>query len=370
MTDSINMVADDDGQGNTCASYYGHFMKLMDLPTMWSSKDKSAHLDLGSDGLKVSYKVTKEGSDAALIRANYPITPSCGIFYFEVRVISKGRDGYIGVGVCPQNMPLTRLPGWEKNSYGYHGDDGHLFKGAGSGKNGIPLAEAANDLKGLTLYPCVGLRTPGESVEVNFGQKKFCFDISQLFGEEKLKIFKNMQATPTSNEEQISTQLVLGYLTHHGYPETVRLFANATGGISESNLNSRLEDIKNRQKMIKSSPIEETMAFGQNELYKFVLESAENESSLNEVFSLIAYQDPYTSPIAALIQEIHRLDQDNQRLTQDNQRLTQDNQVLYQGMQLTTQELFEQLIERDASLRDSLAEIQRLRNAQDPDRHM
>lgn len=38
--------------------------------------------------------VGKSDSDAGTVRANYPISPSCGIFYFEIRVISKGRDGY------------------------------------------------------------------------------------------------------------------------------------------------------------------------------------------------------------------------------------------------------------------------------------
>jgi hypothetical protein len=31
----------------------------------------------------------------------------------------------------------------------------------------------------IALYPAVGLRTPNESVEVNFGQKQFKFDIVQ-----------------------------------------------------------------------------------------------------------------------------------------------------------------------------------------------
>jgi len=31
--------------------------------------------------------------DAASVRATHPIPTSCGIYYFEVKVISKGRDG-------------------------------------------------------------------------------------------------------------------------------------------------------------------------------------------------------------------------------------------------------------------------------------
>lgn len=35
----------------------------------------------------------KNDIDAAAIRANYPMPPQCGLFYFEVDVISKGKDG-------------------------------------------------------------------------------------------------------------------------------------------------------------------------------------------------------------------------------------------------------------------------------------
>lgn len=40
---------------------------------------------------------------------------------------------------------------------------------------------AFNDImkKPLALYPAVGLRTPNEVIEVNFGQKPFRFDIVQ-----------------------------------------------------------------------------------------------------------------------------------------------------------------------------------------------
>ena len=37
----------------------------------------------------------KNHKDAASVRAAYPIPAACGVYYFEVRVISKGRDGYV-----------------------------------------------------------------------------------------------------------------------------------------------------------------------------------------------------------------------------------------------------------------------------------
>ncbi|EGG16412.1 hypothetical protein DFA_09447 [Cavenderia fasciculata] len=378
MTDlpssSSSSLLDDDEEGdisNTTAHYYGQFKPMLDIPTMWSKENKNSCLEVSNRHLRVTYKQTKEVSDAALIKANHHIPPACGIYYFEITVISKGRDGYIGIGLCTNSMAHSKLPGWERNSYGYHGDDGNLFKCSGTGKhygptyttgdtvgccinfvnntlfftkNGVPLGEAANDIKGLTLYPCVGLRTPQESVEANFGEKKFQFEISQYFKEEKQKSFKSIQSIPTTNEELISTQLVLGYLIHHGYPETVKLFASATG-IVDDTLNSQLDYIKNRQtildlllngeiekviielnrlypdflqkrkdilfklqcqkfiEMIKHSPIEDTMAFGTKELYSFL---PEYENSLHEIFSLIAYQDPFKSPVAHLLDKERR----------------------------------------------------------------
>ena len=35
----------------------------------------------------------KNHKDAASVRATHAIPTSCGIYYFEVKVISKGRDG-------------------------------------------------------------------------------------------------------------------------------------------------------------------------------------------------------------------------------------------------------------------------------------
>lgn len=39
--------------------------------------------------------VGKTHKDAASVRALHPIPAACGIYYFEVKVISKGRDGYV-----------------------------------------------------------------------------------------------------------------------------------------------------------------------------------------------------------------------------------------------------------------------------------
>lgn len=35
----------------------------------------------------------KTPKDAASVRATHPIPAACGIYYFEVKIVSKGRDG-------------------------------------------------------------------------------------------------------------------------------------------------------------------------------------------------------------------------------------------------------------------------------------
>lgn len=184
------------------------------LPSSINPKDKSQHLSLSANNTQISYcGPGKTDMDAASGRGNCAIPFAAGLFYYEVEIISKGRDGYIGVGFCGPNVSLGRLPGWDDYSWGYHGDDGNAFSCTGIGKpygpsfttgdvigcvinlgnfsagftkNGIFLGTAFKDLridlkdrKGLLtqIYPMIGLRTPGEIVSINFGQKRFRFDI-------------------------------------------------------------------------------------------------------------------------------------------------------------------------------------------------
>lgn len=107
------------------------------------------------------------------------------------------------------NYCVSIISGWDKQSYGYHGDDGNSFCSSGNGqsygptfttndvigcgvnlvdntcfytKNGHHLGIAFRDLP-PKLYPTVGLQTPGEIVDANFGQKPFQFDIFDMIQE-------------------------------------------------------------------------------------------------------------------------------------------------------------------------------------------
>lgn len=130
----------------------------------------------------------------------------------------------IGLGFSSYTVSLTRLPGWEAESWAYHGDDGNSFCCQNGGrdygpkfstrdvigcginfrtgcafftKNGVNLGEsyaharehqttthhslgtAFRDIKGI-FYPSVGMKRPGEHIRANFGQSPFVFDIDSM----------------------------------------------------------------------------------------------------------------------------------------------------------------------------------------------
>ncbi|VEN44987.1 unnamed protein product [Callosobruchus maculatus] len=183
----------------------------------------------------------------------------------------------MGIGLSAQGVNMNRLPGWEKQSYGYHGDDGHSFCSSGTGqpygptfttgdvigcgvnlidntcfytKNGHHLGTAFTDLP-PNLYPTVGLQTPGEVVDANFGQEPFVFDIEDMMRElrSRTRVEINDYPVPGSRGEwqAILNKMVSTYLIHHGYCNTAEAFAH----ITEQPFNEDMTSIKNRQKILK-----------------------------------------------------------------------------------------------------------------------
>ena len=48
----------------------------------------------------------KTHKDAASVRATHPIPSACGLYYFEVKIVSKGRDGYDDLCTVFRKIPL------------------------------------------------------------------------------------------------------------------------------------------------------------------------------------------------------------------------------------------------------------------------
>ena len=77
------------------------------------------------------------------------------VVYYEVRVLSQGEHGFIAVGWSPEGFPSkNKQPGWVRHTYGYHGDDGHVYSSFGYGRRfGAPFGTGRTVGTGLVLPP-------------------------------------------------------------------------------------------------------------------------------------------------------------------------------------------------------------------------
>jgi hypothetical protein len=132
----------------------------------------------------------------------------------------------VAVGLATAQFPLySHMPGWDSNSFGYHGDDGKIYHddaGSGIRRNG-PLFGAGDvvgcgidylaraiffTLNGQFLgyafeklsleslqqdyYPTVGLLNTNWPVQCNFGcEQPFVFDLTTIAAGQKETVFKD-----------------------------------------------------------------------------------------------------------------------------------------------------------------------------------
>ncbi|PGH14564.1 hypothetical protein AJ80_05884 [Polytolypa hystricis UAMH7299] len=236
---------------------------LVPLPSKWNEADKYGGLDILGEGLEIRYMgaICKHEHEAAAVRADHPMPRQCGIYYFEITVLAKSKDGIISIGFSSPKASLERLPGWEQESWAYHGDDGKIFFGDNQGqgkdyakpfavndtvgcgvnfstgtafftKNGVYLGNAFRELKNVKLYPSIGMRKfPGSHIKANFGQFPFIFDIDGMMGKERHCVQADINTTsvaslhPTLDESSLIQELVAQFLAHDGYVETAQAFA-------------------------------------------------------------------------------------------------------------------------------------------------
>lgn len=65
-------------------------------PTRWNDGDRFAQLELEDNGRVAKFSGSQKTHDeAAAVRADFPMPRQCGIYYFEITVTSKGKDGYV-----------------------------------------------------------------------------------------------------------------------------------------------------------------------------------------------------------------------------------------------------------------------------------
>ncbi|KAJ8610916.1 hypothetical protein MRB53_038304 [Persea americana] len=160
------------------------------LPSRLSEMDRYAGLELLNDGLEVKAATSySKPDDAASIRTDRPIPRECGLYYYEVTIKGKCKDGLVGIGLAGPKTELNRLlagpliPGhtmatmlqlqselqwqvlWTEVRYGDVIGCGINFR-TGSiffTKNGVQLP--------------VGVKKLGEHLVLNFGHTPFVYDI-------------------------------------------------------------------------------------------------------------------------------------------------------------------------------------------------
>ncbi|KAL8903112.1 MAG: hypothetical protein Q9171_007514, partial [Xanthocarpia ochracea] len=199
----------------------------------------------------------------------------------------------IGIGFSGPKVSLEKLPGWEPESWGWHGDDGNTFCCQMTGKrygptfttndvvgcginfitgsafftkNGVHQGNAFRDLKDKTVYPSVGMKRPHAQLTVNFGQSPFIFDIDSMIKREREAISEAVISTDISSlhshvdENAFLKELVAQYFAHDGFVETAKAFADEIMAESRalehdtdvSHSNDRIEedlDATNRQQI-------------------------------------------------------------------------------------------------------------------------
>ncbi|KAH8699560.1 concanavalin A-like lectin/glucanase domain-containing protein [Ilyonectria robusta] len=274
---------------------------LAPLPSKWNKDDQWGGIEIQPDGLSIKYVGPKNQHDrdheACAVRADHYMPLQCGVYYYEVQILSAKRDdATIGIGFSTKTATLSRPIGWEPEAWGYHGDDGRCFTGQNIGrhygpryntgdvigcgvnfrnytafftKNGVKIGTAFHDVIRGKLHPAISLKKPGEYIRANFGQSPFVYNIDDLMREEREKVQKEIEATETStlvpgmNETDLIQALVLQFLQHDGYVETARAFAqdmkvqkealNIDPNVKVDGLNIRDdEDANNRQRIRKA----------------------------------------------------------------------------------------------------------------------
>lgn len=252
---------------------------------------------VSTDKLSVQYTSSNlHGHDVGVVQANCPAPVRKLLYYFEIFVKNAGQKGQIAIGFTNEHFKMRRQPGWEANSYGYHGDDGLLYRGGGKGesfgptftsgdtiggginyasqeffftKNGKLVGTVYKDVKG-PLFPTIAVHSQNEEVNVNFGQQPFVFDIEAFEMEERLK--QQMTIEKISLPLSVSHGIVRSYLLHYGYQDTLNYFDIASkstlppisvaqeNGVSEQGEMYALSQRKVLRQLIRSGDIDS--AFG------------------------------------------------------------------------------------------------------------
>ena len=153
-----------------------------------------------------------------LVRTTRPIDKESSMFYFEVKVVNRGDEGVIAIGLTQANSNTRSgyFPGWSDDptlGIGYHGDDGGIYHYSNQAiERGEPYT--TGDVVGCYMcrtrindeeivlvqftrngkkilspriilndywYPTIGIGSPGAIVVTRFDINEFAFDVKGTY---------------------------------------------------------------------------------------------------------------------------------------------------------------------------------------------
>lgn len=219
-------------------------------------------------------------------------------------------------------------------------------------KNGLDLGVAFTNVDEDLLYPSIGLRTPDEEVVANFGSSSFACDVASLETDALQLIQESVQQTqvpfPVQDGDPIGL-LLFDYLVHEGLwgtasrvaqdillgtvqvseqdrqdvemkrqvqehvvagqiPEAMAVIEQAAPGTLDSHPRIKFQLLCQQfVEMVRVKDDKGAVIFGRSSLSTASNTSADHEL-LQDALSLIAYDEPHSSPQGYLLGEQHKLD--------------------------------------------------------------
>ena len=219
----------------------------------WSMQPSVQFLELAKDRLTVKYTGKANHSyDIGTIRTDRSLPTDTWIGYYEVTVVDGGSKTNMSIGLASQEFQLNRMPGMDVYSIGYLGEEGRKCQDGRKGEpygpgystgdtvgcgcdyrnqqvfftlNGRYLGVAFSNITG-TLYPVVGLHSPGQIITANFGHHSFKYDIVGHIEDEYDQMMRRISEIPL--QPGLINEIIESYLLHYAFEETAIEFTKHT----------------------------------------------------------------------------------------------------------------------------------------------
>ncbi|KAH9625994.1 hypothetical protein KSS87_022933 [Heliosperma pusillum] len=283
------------------------------LPTELNTINSSGgFLVVSTDKLSLRYpSVNQHGHDVGAVQSNRPAPVKRLAYYFEMKVINGGFKSHMSIGFTTDTFKMRRQPGWEANSYGYHGDDGLLYRGQGKGeafgptfttgdvvggginyssqevfftKNGDIVGTVYKDMKSQ-LFPTVAVHSQNEEYDAcrQIFHLLLIIILSEIAYEAQERLKQQSMIEKITLPQDVSYGIVRSYLLHYGYEGTLNVFDMANNnsvppiaipqenGFSEQDSMYALNHRKTLRQMIRSGQIDAVFC-KLNELYPQIIQ--------------------------------------------------------------------------------------------------